>query len=102
MLEIIDQSNVVIGGEMLPADDHRKADGCKSHSAHQGGELYGIYIHSQERDCGVSQNGAEQGTGNHAQEREDVASDGVEGNAGGGFFLREMVFWNPSPTILSS
>ena len=75
---------------MLPVSDQNDAHDQHGACAHQGGELHAVHLHAEERHGGIAADAAHGCACNQTEEGEQVAANGVEGDAAGGILLRQI------------
>lgn len=85
-----DQFDIFIIGEGLPFDDQNQSHYEQRYAANERGELHGVGGQTKEHERGIAGNRTDCRAGEHAEECEDVASDGVECNMGCRVFFGQI------------
>lgn len=85
-----DQLDIFIIGERLPFDDQNQSHHEQRYAANERGELHGVGGQTKEHERGIAGNRTDCRTGEHAEECEDVAADGIEGNVRRRIILRQI------------
>lgn len=91
---LFDFVDIPLRSESTPFFNQNQSHGDNQHHSGQAGKLHGVHGKAEYIHGGIPGDGTDESTGNHAEEREQVTAQGIEGNMGGGFLLRQVHIQN--------
>ena len=87
---LLNVSDFLVARKGTPACNQNDAHDAHRNASHQRGVLHTIGLHAQERNRSVVRQRADIRAGQQAKESEDVAANGIEGNAGSGVLFGQV------------